>query len=80
MSYPLFSVIVCAWSTTRKLSERPASVRLAQAHPNKRSSERVWFSAPPKGSGLMPRESPNLAIIDWRLIASQKVSIGGIAT
>ena len=35
----------------------------------------------PKGSGVMPilflsRESPNLAIVDWCLIASQEVSIG----
>ena len=35
----------------------------------------------PKGSGVMPvpflsRESPNLVIVDWCLIASQEVSIG----
>ena len=35
----------------------------------------------PKGSGVMPipflsRESPNLAIVDWCLIASKEVSIG----
>ena len=35
----------------------------------------------PKGSGVMPipilsQKSPNLAIVDWCLIATQEVSIG----
>jgi len=35
VSFPVLSVVVCAWSTTPKLCGRPASVGLAQAHPNK---------------------------------------------
>ena len=34
VSFPVFSVVVCAWSKTRQLCGRLASVGLAQAHPN----------------------------------------------
>ena len=35
VNFPGFSVVVCAWSTTRNLRGRLASVGLAQARPNK---------------------------------------------
>ena len=34
VSFPLFSVIVCAWSMTQNLRGQSASVELTQAHPN----------------------------------------------
>ena len=34
VNFPLFSVIVCAWSKTQNLYGRPASVGVAQARPN----------------------------------------------
>ena len=34
VSFPFFSVVVCAWLTTRKLHGRLASVGLAQARLN----------------------------------------------
>ena len=34
VSFPVFSVVVCAWSMTRNLHGRLASVGLAQARPN----------------------------------------------
>ena len=37
VSFPFFSVVICAWSMTQKLHGRPASVGLAQARPNKSS-------------------------------------------
>ena len=44
VSFPVLSVVVCAWSTTPKLRGRPASVGLAQAHPNYTATSSVCLA------------------------------------
>ena len=41
VSFPVFSVVVCAWSTSQKLRGRPASVGLAQARSNHNTTRMI---------------------------------------